>query len=67
MVLQTGDLPSWDRPPVAFTKTGVGSQFATFTIVGLLSLMFADRVKCSKYSKKLHKNNDNVKTSTLCS
>jgi len=31
MELQTGDHPGWDRPPVAFTKTSVVSQFATFT------------------------------------
>src|SRR6218665_156632 len=29
MELQTGDNPSWDRSPVAFTETGVVSQFAT--------------------------------------
>ena len=32
MEFQTGDHPGWDRLPVAFTKTGVVSQFATFTI-----------------------------------
>jgi len=31
MELQTGDHPGWDRPPVAFTKTGIVSQLATFT------------------------------------
>jgi len=31
MELQTGDHPGLDRSPVAFTKTGVVSQFATFT------------------------------------
>jgi len=34
MELQTGDHPGWDRPPVTFTKTGVVSQFATFTTTG---------------------------------
>jgi len=31
MELQTGDLPCWERSPVAFTETGRVSQFATFT------------------------------------
>jgi len=31
MELQTGDYPGLDRPPVASTKTGVVSQFPTFT------------------------------------
>jgi len=31
MELQTGDHSDWNRTPVAFTKSGVVSQFATFT------------------------------------
>jgi len=37
MVLQTGDHPGWDRSSVAFTKTGVVSQFATIATTDVRS------------------------------
>jgi len=52
MELQTGDLPGWDRPPAAFTKIGVVSQFATFTTYRrlqnlLLTVPFANLITSS--------------------
>jgi len=39
MELQTGEFPGWDRPPVAFRKTRVVSQFATMTTTMLSELL----------------------------
>ena len=63
MELQTVDHSVWDRSPVAFTKTGVVSQFATFTTTDAFSrhsfktVTFVMRLRAYIYTQEINENN----------